>query len=141
MDSTKIFEPFLCLILLTLIVWVYMYAKRIPFIVKSGLSPEQVTPTELARLSPPSVSNSSDNLKNLFELPTLFYAMVLYLYVTDQVDNIFIIASWVFVGFRILHSMIHCTINIVLLRFWLYFISAAALWFMVARSISALIIH
>ena len=118
-----------------------MYAKRIPFIIKSSLSPEQVTPTELARISPPSVSNSSDNLKNLFELPILFYAIVLYLYVTEQVDNIFIIASWLFVGFRSLHSLVHCTVNIVLLRFWFYFISAAALWFMVARSVSALIVH
>jgi len=39
-----------------------------------------------------------------------------------------------FAGFRVLHSAVHCTINIVILRFWLYCISALALWFMVARA-------
>jgi hypothetical protein len=29
----------------------------------------------LARLSPAAVANPSDNLKNLFELPVLFYAL------------------------------------------------------------------
>jgi hypothetical protein len=33
-----------------------------------------------------------------------------------------------------LHSAVHCTVNIVLLRFWLYCISALALWFMVVRA-------
>jgi hypothetical protein len=34
---------------------------------------------------------------------------------------------------------VHCTVNIVILRFWLYCISALALWFMVARAaVSAL---
>ena len=111
-----------------------MYARRIPFITQSGLRPDQVTPAELARLSPPSVSNPSDNLKNLFELPTVFYAIALYLHAVGQVDGVYVVLAWVFVGFRILHSAVHCTVNIVLLRFWLYAISAVALWVMVVRA-------
>jgi hypothetical protein len=88
----------------------------------------------LARISPPAVSNPSDNLKNLFELPTLFYGLVLYLFVTNKVDEIYLVAAWIFAAFRILHSAVHCTVNIVLLRFWLYCISALALWFMVVRA-------
>jgi len=88
----------------------------------------------LARISPPSVSTPSDNLKNLFELPTLFYGLVLYLFVTSKVDEAYLIAAWVFAGFRILHSAVHCTVNIVMLRFWLYCISALALWFIVLRA-------
>jgi hypothetical protein len=51
-----------------------------------------------------------------------------------KVDETYLIAAWVFVGFRILHSAVHCTINIVMLRFWLYCISSLALWFMVVRA-------
>jgi hypothetical protein len=134
MNQNAIFAPFLTTMLLTLIVWFYMYSKRIPLIQKSKIDPNALSAAELARISPPSVSNPSDNLKNLFELPTLFYGLVLYLFVTSKVDDIYLIAAWVFAGFRILHSAVHCTVNIVMLRFWLYCISALALWFMMARA-------
>jgi hypothetical protein len=39
-----------------------------------------------------------------------------------------------FVVFRILHGLVHCTINIVMLRFWLYCISTLAVWFMAGRA-------
>jgi len=120
---------------LTMFVWLYMYARRIPFILGNRLRPEQLTPVELARISPPPVSNPSDNLKNLFEIPTLFYFLVLYLYVRQQVDPAYLAAAWVFVAFRIAHSSVHCTVNIIPLRFWLYAISTAAVWFMVIRAV------
>ena len=133
MDQTKIFAPFLGVMVLTLVVWLYMYARRLPFIITSKLTPQQLRPWEFARLSPPQVANPSDNLKNLFELPTLFYAVVLYLYVVHKVDWTYLVAAWVFCGFRVLHSCVHCTLNFVPLRFGLYAISALALWFMVLR--------
>ena len=135
MKPEAIFQPMLVLMGVTLIVWVYMYARRIPFITRSRLTPDQLTPAELARLSPPAVSNPSDNLKNLFELPTVFYALALYLYAVGQVDGVYVALAWVFAGFRVLHSAVHCTVNIVLLRFWLYAISAVALWGMVVRAV------
>src|SRR6187200_3607086 len=104
MNQAAIFQPFLATMFLTLVVWVYMYGRRLPFIFSSRLDPKQMTPLELARLSPPQVSNPSDNLKNLFELPTVFYAVVLYLYVTDQVDAMYVGAAWGFFLFRVLHS-------------------------------------
>jgi hypothetical protein len=134
MKAETIFQPMLALMGLTLVVWVYMYARRIPFITRNRLTPNQLTAAELARLSPPAVSNPSDNLKNLFELPTLFYALLLYLYVVGQVDGLYSTLAWAFVGFRVLHSAVHCTVNIILLRFTLYAISAAALWGMVLRA-------
>lgn len=134
MEQTAIFGPFFATMLLTLVVWSYMYARRIPFITRNDLQPDQLTPLELARLSPPEVSNPSDNLKNLFELPVLFYALALYLFATHQVDVVYVVAGWVFAAFRVLHSAVHCTFNRVLLRFWLYAVSALALWLMVLRA-------
>ena len=133
MDQTVIFQPFVATMLLTMLVWLYMYGRRLPFIFSSGLDPKQMTPLELARRSPPQVSNPSDNLKNLFELPTVFYAVVLYLHATHQVDGAYLAAAWGFFLFRVLHSVVHCTFNYIPLRFVLYVISAAALWFMVIR--------
>lgn len=134
MEQTRIFAPFFVLILLTIVVWFYMYARRIPFITKNRLTPDQLRPTEFARLSPPDISNPSDNLKNLFELPTIFYALALYLFVTKQLDATYLTAAWIFVGLRVLHSAVHCTINIVIVRFWLYAVSALAVWFIAVRA-------
>src|SRR3977135_63879 len=134
MDQAVIFRPFCATMVLTLVVWVYMYGRRLPFIFSSSLDPKQMTPLELARLSPPQVSNPSDNLKNLFELPTVFYVVVLYIYVTNQVDRAYLWAAWGFFLFRALHSAVHCTFNFIPLRFALYVISAGALWFIVLRA-------
>jgi hypothetical protein len=135
MDSSAIFAPFFVMMFLTLVVWAYMYARRIPFINSLKLKPEDLAkPGELARLSPPAVSNPSDNLKNLFEIPVLFYALALFLFVTNRVDALYLAAAWVFVAFRAAHSLVHCTFNHVLLRFSLYLVATVAVWFMLVRA-------
>jgi hypothetical protein len=134
MDHTEIFRPFCATMVLTLVVWVYMYVRRLCFIFSGSFDPKRMTPLELARLSPPQVSSPSDNLKNLFELPTIFYAVILYIYVTHQADSAYLWAAWGFFLFRALHSAVHCTFNFIPLRFALYVISAGALWFIVLRA-------
>jgi len=119
---------------LTFLVWLFMYVKRIRFLSSLDLEPNELTPAKLSEISPPAVANPSDNLKNLFEMPVLFYAMALYLFVVGQVDSLHLIAAWVFVTFRAAHSAVHCTVNVVMLRFGLYALSSAALWFMVLRA-------
>jgi len=134
-DQTRIFQPFAALMILTLSVWILMYARRIPFLVRSGLIRQpQITPLQMAQQSPAKVAAASDNLKNLFELPTIFYAVVLYLYATQQVDAAYLAASWIFFVGRVLHSAIHCTFNHIPLRFAVYVLSAFALWSMVLRA-------
>lgn len=136
MSQSAIFGPFLATVLLTFVVWVYMYVRRISFINANQISPTDLAvPGALEKLSPPEVSNPSDNLKNLFEMPVLFYALALHLFVSAQVDATYLVAAWVFVGFRALHSAVHCTINVVMLRFYLYLISSLAVWFIAARAI------
>lgn len=130
----EIFGPVFALMLLTWVVWGYMYAKRIPFLRASGLEPNQITPAELARRSPPEVSNPSDNLKNLFEVPVLFYALAIYLFLVGQVDTLYIVGLWVYVALRYLHSAVHCTVNIVMLRFAVYATSSLVLFLLTLRA-------
>lgn len=87
-----------------------------------------------SRLSPPEVSKPSDNLKNLFEIPVLFYALALYLFVTGNVDTLHVACGWIFVIFRMLHSIVHCTFNHVMTRFGCYAISTAAVWVILIRA-------
>jgi len=135
MAQTAIFGPFFTMLLLTLVVWTHMYVRRISFITREKISPKDLVNGEaLARISPPAVANPSDNLKNLFEMPVLFYALLLYLFATGKVDLAYLSAAWLFVVFRALHSLVHCTFNLVMLRFNLYLMSALALWFIVIRA-------
>lgn len=135
MTQNTIFSPFVAMMFLTLLVWVYLYIRRISFITRRKIgSQDLAVPGTLAQISPPSVSNPADNFKNLFEIPVLFYALVLYLFITQQVDNLYVNAAWIFVAFRALHSAVHCTFNLIMLRFYLYLIATLALWFMLFRA-------
>jgi hypothetical protein len=135
MTQDAIFSPFFATVFLALLVWVYMYTRRIHFITSRKLRPQDlVTPGKLAQILPPSVSNPSDNFKNLFEIPVLFYALVLYLFITKQVDTVYVNAAWIFVVFRALHSVVHCIFNLIILRFYLYLFGTLAVWFIAIRA-------
>ena len=135
MSPSAIFGPFFAVLLLTLVVWIYMYIRRIHFLQSRGITPDQIsTPEALARLTPPGVATPSDNLKNLFELPVVFYALCLYLFATNQVDGFYVAAGWIFASFRALHSAVHCSFNHIMTRFTLYLIASLALWTMLARA-------
>lgn len=127
--------PLLIMMLLTLVVWVYMFIRRMGYISSHKLDAELLkSPGDVAQLIPDDVAASGNNLKNLFELPVLFYALCLYLMLVGQVDDIHLYCAWGFVGFRVLHSLIHCSYNTVMHRFGAYFLSALALWVMVVRA-------
>lgn len=135
MTQDAIFSPFFATVFLTLLVWVYMYIRRISLITSRKISQQELSvPGTLAQLSPANVSNPSDNFKNLFEIPVLFYALVLYLFITKQVDTVYVNAAWVFVVFRALHSAVHCTFNLIMLRFYLYLVATIAVWFIALRA-------
>ncbi len=127
--------PFFGMMLLTGIVWVYMYVRRLSYNFANRVHPQSLTtPEAVARLLPESVNNPSYNLKNLFELPVLFYAVCLYLYVAGGADAGHIFCAYAFLGLRIVHSAIHCTVNRVVPRFFVYIAAAIFLWVMVVRS-------
>lgn len=141
MNDELILQPMLGMMLLTAIVWFVMYAKRIPAM-KRARVPVQAytTPDKAVELLPEAVNNSANNFKNLFELPVLFYGLCLFLYVTGGVDTGHLIAAWLFLAFRIAHSFIHCTSNIVILRFYLYLAAALALWLMLGRALAGIML-
>lgn len=139
MNDTQILEPMLGMMVLTAVVWFVLYARRIPAMRKVGVpTQEYTTPDKGAALLPEAVSYPSNNFKNLFELPVLFYGLCLYLFVTQSAATADIYAAWLFLGFRVLHSAIHCTVNIVVARFAAYFAAALALWFMLGRAVLGL---
>jgi hypothetical protein len=130
MNDSPILVPFAGMLLLTLVVWVVMFYRRITAIQALGVRPR--TRADLELLGPAAV-NASNNLQNLFELPVVFYACVLALLQTAQVDALHVACASGFFAFRIAHSAIHCTYNEVMHRFSVYAIASLFLWIMVVR--------
>ena len=123
------------MLVLTLVVWLHMYTLRLRYVFSHGIAAQRLsTPEKGVELLPESVNRPSNNLKNLFELPVVFYALCLYLYVTGNVDATYVASAWLFLGLRVVHSAIHCTVNVVMLRFTVYMLGALVLWFMVLRA-------
>lgn len=136
MTGTAIFGPFLALMVLTLVVWITLYVTRIRYFVKEKIHPQSVASRKQAdAVIPDDVNKAANNFKNLCELPVLFYALCLYLYVSGTVDSFYVVAAWTFFGFRLLHSGVQCTTNHVMTRFRLYMLGSLALWAMLLRAV------
>jgi hypothetical protein len=68
---------------------------------------------------------------NLFEMPVLFYVVVILTYVSHQTGTWMTVLAWAYVASRYLHTWVHLTSNDVLTRFRVYLGSAlvlATLW-------------
>jgi hypothetical protein len=64
----------------------------------------------------------------------IFYALALYLFATGSGRRRVRGRRVVFALFRALHSAVHCTVNVILVRFALYLVSTLAVWFIAARA-------
>jgi hypothetical protein len=125
--------PVLVQVLLTFVVWIYLFAWRIPEIKRKGIDPQRLRDRAAAHELLPDSAPPSNNLKNLFELPVLFYAAVLLSLVLMIQDPLLVQLAWGFVIMRVLHSVIHCTYNNVNHRFAAYALSTLFLLFMWIR--------
>lgn len=131
--ETAVFQPVVAMFALTVLVWTYMYYRRLSFIRGERVDPQALAlPERSAVQVPAAVLAPSNNLKNLFELPVLFYAACIVAYLIGAADAVFVGLAWAYVAFRAAHSAIHCTINHVLSRFAMYAASTFVLWVMLA---------
>ncbi len=135
MDQEAILIPFLGLMVLTIGVWVYMYSLRLPYLMRNKINPQDVsTAGKLTKIIPEKINFPSENLTNLLELPVLFYASCIYLYITNSVDYLYLTLAYSFLILRLGHSVIHCTYNKVMHRFYFYLGSSIVLWIIIVRA-------
>lgn len=127
-DQKLIFVPLFAQVLLTALVWAWMFKTRIAEMKQNRISPQSLANAADGVTRLKYVAGPADNFKNLFEIPVLFFVAVVSLYVTQQVDVLFLTLAGVFVLFRYIHSFIHITYNNVLHRFTVYVISTLMLW-------------
>lgn len=130
--------PVLALIVLSLLVWIWMYATRLPAMAKAKIDPESVkTAGTLGQHLPDNVRWVADNYNHLMEQPTIFYALVFYIVLAGHTDPLNIELAWAYVGLRLVHTLVQCTVNIVRLRFTVFALSTVVLMAMAGREVMA----
>jgi hypothetical protein len=105
-----------------------MYATRIPAIVKARMpmDPEAPRGQQMATL-PAKVRWKADNYNHLMEQPTVFYAVGLCLALAGHGDGASLTLAWVYVGLRVIHSLVQTIVNKIEVRFGLFMLSSLVL--------------
>ena len=124
MNQTAIFWPMLAHVLLVYIVYGVM-ARRRYFAVRSGEA--KVGQYKVRSTEPASSVTVANNLINQFELPVLFHALCLALFVTNGVNYLTLALAWIFILSRYVHAWVHLTSNRVMLRSRAFFFGAVVL--------------
>ena len=137
--TPSILTPMLALIVWTFVIWVWMYATRIPAIRKAGLDPGKIKQKSDLDVLPMSVRQIADNYNHLHEQPVIFYALLTYCYLTGAADSVNVILAWSYVGIRVVHSLIQCTSNYVPARFTVFSLGSLALFVITVRCVMALV--
>jgi hypothetical protein len=130
MIGMDILQPVVALLAWTMVMWLWMYATRIPAMLKAGIDAKGLVGTTGASLRaqlPDRVSWKADNYNHLHEAPTLFYAVAIVLAAIGQGDGMNATIAWAYVALRVLHSIVQATVNKVALRFALFALSSIAL--------------
>jgi hypothetical protein len=134
MELSPMLAPVTVLVAWSLVMWLWMYATRLPAISRLGikLDPE-VPPKTLMEQLPPRVRWKADNYNHLMEQPTIFYAVALVLAVADMAagdagSGLNIIFAWFYVILRIIHSLFQVLVNNIPVRFTIFALATICLF-------------
>lgn len=134
-----ILTPVLAMIVWTFVMWLWMYATRIPAMQKAGINPSKMKLKSEMDVLPIEVRRIADNYNHLHEQPTVFYALVVYCHLVGLVDPMMIGLAWGYVALRVLHSLIQALWNFIPVRFLVFISSSIVLIVMSARAVLALL--
>lgn len=130
MKPFAILWPTFALVALVITIWFVLFLQRMRHI--RGNPPTAVnlaTGDAASRYFAP-VEMPANNLRNLFEIPVLYFALVPLLMITHQAHPIQIALAWLFVASRIAHSVVHVAVKRVPLRAMIYIVSCGLLFAM-----------
>jgi hypothetical protein len=138
--QADILQPLAALATWTMVMWVWMYATRIPAMLKAKIDSDAMVKSGVKSLDgvlPPEVQWKAHNYNHLHEAPTVFYAVSLALAFLGGGNGFNAILGWIYVGLRIAHSLVQVTVNKVIVRFALFALSSLVLMMLVAHTVMA----
>ena len=114
MTYSPILAPVTALLLWSCVMLVWLYATRLPAMRRAGIGLKGRVGTRGSSLDgvvPDRVQWVSHNYNHLMEQPTIFYAVAIAAALMDRGDGLNLWLAWIYVGLRILHSLIQVTTN------------------------------
>src|SRR3954470_5954368 len=118
---SPILAPLMALVLWSFVMWAWLYATRIPALVKNKIIYDPNRPNEVFHAQLPARARwKADNYNNLMEQPTLFYATALCLALAGGGSAADLLLAWLYVGLRVAHSLVQALVNRVMVRFALF---------------------
>jgi hypothetical protein len=134
LETLEFLKPVLALVIWTCVMWIWMYALRLPAFSKAGIKPDDARhPGTYADKLPATVRSAADNYNHLHEQPTIFYALMFFIALTGGADSTASLVAWAYVGLRILHSFVQVVIGKVVLRFLVFSLGTFCLFFLAGR--------
>jgi hypothetical protein len=131
--------PVLTLIGWTFVMWVWLYATRIPAMRAARVDLEAISRSGAKLELPAAVSRVADNYNHLHEQPTLFYALALAAQLANAVDGISVALAWAYVGLRVIHSFVQATRNVIIVRFYVFAAASLVLLLLLLRTVLLLV--
>jgi len=132
--------PVLALIVWSLIIWCVMYARRIPAMQKANINPDTAKSPDgdWKDILPERVQFAAHNYNHLMEQPTIFYALMFYIFLTEGATSLMLYCAWAYVILRLLHSLVQITSNKVMIRFSIFSLTSIVLIIMSCAQVARL---
>ena len=127
--------PVLALVGWTFVMWVWMYATRIPAMQRANVDVAELARTGGQLVLPPEVARVADNYNHLHEQPTIFYALALAAQLGGAVDGLSVGLAWCYVAARIVHSFVQATRNVIMVRFSVFALGSLLLLALLVRTV------
>ncbi len=127
----SLLTPLYVQVALTFIVLFIMIGFRVKALTTGGLKPEDVSLRQ--PLWPETATKASNNFLSQFEVPVLFFTLVILHIVTQTGDQTQLYLAWVHVIFRVFHAITHIFFNTNTIRTLFFAISTFTLMGMWAR--------
>jgi hypothetical protein len=106
---------------------------------KAGIRPDDARHPGMLDALPASARQVADNYNHLMEQPTIFYALAFYAVLMHHDTGLAVTLAWAYVVLRVIHSLIQCTINRVMLRFTVFSLSTIVLIVWAVRELMAVL--
>ena len=139
MSSRMILLPLVAQVLLTVAVYLRLNVAKRAAVRRGEVDEARRALDEDAW--PDSVRKINNNIRNQFEVPVLFYVLVLTLVALNATDVPAVVCAWLFVLSRIFHAYVHTGSNYVPLRRKAFMVGCAMVLTLAAIAVHALILQ
>lgn len=144
METNAILGPVAALALWSMVIWVWMYATRLPAMRRAKIDVAKIvggTGQNLETVLPPEVQWKAHNYNHLMEQPTIFYAVALALAIGGMGGGLNTQLAWAYVALRVVHSLIQVTVNRVMWRFGVFALASLALLALCVHAFMGFVLH